>query len=106
MTLIEAGEPLSTIGAAARAALTRRLAEAGVTLATGSPAVAISATGVTLADGRAIPSAFTIGAAAQTSDVAITTARMRRLVMAQSVLSFGFNTAVLALAINLAASVF
>jgi uncharacterized membrane protein len=50
--------------------------------------------------------AFTIGATAQTSDVAITTPRMRRLVLAQSLLSFAFNTAVLALAINLAASLF
>ncbi|MES2716215.1 MAG: DUF1345 domain-containing protein [Pseudomonadota bacterium] len=50
--------------------------------------------------------AFTIAAAAQTSDVAITTPAMRRLVLAQSVLSFAFNTAVLALAINLAASLF
>ena len=31
---------------------------------------------------------------------------MRRLVLAQAVLSFAFNTAVLALAINLAASLF
>ena len=50
--------------------------------------------------------AFTIGATAQTSDVTITTPPMRRLVLAQSVLSFAFNTAVLALAINLAASLF
>lgn len=50
--------------------------------------------------------AFTIGATAQTSDVAITTPVMRRLVLAQSLLSFAFNTAVLALAINLAASLF
>lgn len=46
---------------------------------------------------------FTIAAAAQTSDISITTTAMRRLVVAQSVLSFGFNTAVLALTINLAA---
>ena len=49
---------------------------------------------------------FTIGATAQTSDVAITTPGMRRLVLAQALLSFAFNTAVLALAINLAASLF
>jgi len=48
--------------------------------------------------------AFTIAAAAQTSDVTITTPAMRRLVLAQSVLSFAFNTAVLALSINLAAA--
>lgn len=50
--------------------------------------------------------AFTIGATAQTSDVAIATPAMRRLVLAQALLSFAFNTAVLALAINLAASLF
>ena len=50
--------------------------------------------------------AFTIAAAAQTSDVTITTPAMRRLVLAQSVLSFAFNTAVLALSINLAAALF
>jgi uncharacterized membrane protein len=49
---------------------------------------------------------FTVGATAQTSDVAITTPAMRRLVLVQGVLSFAFNTAVLALAINLAASLF
>lgn len=50
--------------------------------------------------------AVTIAATAQTSDVAVTTPVMRRLVLAQSLLSFAFNTAVLALAINLAASLF
>lgn len=48
----------------------------------------------------------TIAATAQTSDVAVSTPVMRRLVLAQSLLSFAFNTAVLALAINLAASLF
>lgn len=47
--------------------------------------------------------AFTIAVAAQTSDVTITTRPMRRLVLAHSVLSFAFNTTILALAINLAA---
>lgn len=47
--------------------------------------------------------AFTIAVAAQTSDVTITTRPMRRLVLVQSVLSFAFNTTILALAINLAA---
>ena len=50
--------------------------------------------------------AVTIAATAQTSDVTITSPAMRRLVLAQSMLSFTFNTAVLALAINLAASLF
>jgi uncharacterized membrane protein len=47
--------------------------------------------------------AYTIGAAAQTSDVTITTRRMRRLVLAHTVLSFLFNTTVLALVINVGA---
>ncbi|HSI52199.1 MAG TPA: DUF1345 domain-containing protein [Ideonella sp.] len=47
--------------------------------------------------------AFTIAVAAQTADVAITTRAMRRVVLLQSVLSFAFNTAVLALTVNIAA---
>lgn len=47
--------------------------------------------------------ALTVSAAAQTSDVAITTRAMRRLVMMQAALSFAFNTTVLALAINIVA---
>jgi len=47
--------------------------------------------------------AFTIAVASQTSDVAVIGTPMRRLVLLQSVLSFGFNTAVLAFTINLAA---
>lgn len=46
---------------------------------------------------------FTIAVAAQTSDVAVTSRPLRRLVLLQSVLSFVFNTAVLALSINIAA---
>lgn len=49
---------------------------------------------------------FTIAVASQTSDVSVSSQPMRRLVLAQSVLSFAFNTAVLALAINIAASMF
>lgn len=49
---------------------------------------------------------FTIAATAQTSDVAVTTRAMRRLVIAHGVVSFAFNTMVLALAINMAASQF
>lgn len=45
-----------------------------------------------------------IGATSQTSDVSITSKPLRRLVAFQAVLSFVFNTTVLALAINLAAS--
>lgn len=45
-----------------------------------------------------------IGATSQTSDVSITSKALRRLVAFQAVISFVFNTTVLALAINLAAS--
>lgn len=47
---------------------------------------------------------FTIGVAAQTADVAIATPLMRRLALLHSVLSFLFNTTILALAINVGAS--
>lgn len=49
---------------------------------------------------------FTIAVASQTGDVNISTQPMRRLVLLQSVLSFAFNTAILALTINTAASMF
>jgi uncharacterized membrane protein len=49
---------------------------------------------------------FTIAVAAQTADVSITSARLRRLVTLHAVLSFVFNTAILALTINMAASLF
>jgi uncharacterized membrane protein len=49
---------------------------------------------------------FTIAVASQTADVSISTARMRRLVLTQSVFSFAFNTAILAFTINIAASMF
>ncbi len=45
-----------------------------------------------------------VGATAQTSDTVVTTKTMRRIVLAQSIYAFFFNTAVLALAINIAAS--
>jgi uncharacterized membrane protein len=45
----------------------------------------------------------TIGAAAQTSDVTISSRRMRRIVLGHTVLAFLFNTTILALAINVAA---
>jgi uncharacterized membrane protein len=50
--------------------------------------------------------AFTIAVASQTADVAITTRALRRLVLAQSVLSFVFNATILAFTINIAASLF
>jgi uncharacterized membrane protein len=46
---------------------------------------------------------FTIAVAVQTSDVCVTTRAMRKAVLAQSVLSFFFNTAVIGLTINIAA---
>lgn len=49
---------------------------------------------------------FTIAVASQTADVSVSTQAMRRLVLLQSVLSFGFNTAILAFTINIAASLF
>ena len=49
---------------------------------------------------------FTIAVASQTADVSITSRAMRRLVLLQSVLSFVFNTAILAFTINIAASLF
>ena len=49
---------------------------------------------------------FTIAVTAQTSDVSVTTRKMRRLVLFQSVLSFVFNTTILAFAINAAAGFF
>lgn len=48
--------------------------------------------------------ATTIGAASQTSDVSIRSRTMRRLVTAQAIISFFYNSALLALTINLAAS--
>ncbi len=47
---------------------------------------------------------FTIAVAAQTSDVTVNTRAMRKAVLAQSVLSFWFNVAVVGLSINIAAS--
>jgi len=49
---------------------------------------------------------FTIAVASQTADVSVSNARMRRLVLLQSVLSFVFNTAILAFTINMAAGLF
>jgi len=48
--------------------------------------------------------AITIGAASQTSDVTVVSHRTRRFVLAHTILSFLFNTTVLALAINVGAS--
>jgi len=45
----------------------------------------------------------TVAATSQTSDIAVSSRPMRRLVLFQAVLSFAFNTGVLALAINVVA---
>ncbi|GAB3859332.1 DUF1345 domain-containing protein [Hymenobacter terrigena] len=45
--------------------------------------------------------AFVVGMTTQTSDVTVTTIRMRRLVLFHSMLSFAFNTTILALSINI-----
>jgi len=50
--------------------------------------------------------AFTIAVASQTSDVAVTTRSMRKLVLWHSVLAFVFNTTLLALTVNIAAGLF
>lgn len=47
---------------------------------------------------------FNMGAASQTSDVVVEAFRMRRFVLAHTILSFLFNTTILALAINVGAS--
>jgi len=47
-----------------------------------------------------------IGMTAQVSDVQVLTKRWRRLVLAHGILSFLFNTVVLALSINLLAGLF
>jgi uncharacterized membrane protein len=46
---------------------------------------------------------FTIAVAAQTSDVSVMTRDVRKIVLAQSVLSFLFNAAIIGLSINVAA---
>ena len=47
---------------------------------------------------------FTIGMTAQTSDIAVTTTPMRQLTLAHAVLTFFFNTVILAFSVNIAAS--
>ncbi|MEQ1902304.1 MAG: DUF1345 domain-containing protein [Devosia sp.] len=48
--------------------------------------------------------AYVIGMTAQTSDTAVTTNRMRRIVIGHSVFSFFFNTIIVAAAVNLVVS--
>jgi uncharacterized membrane protein len=47
--------------------------------------------------------AFTIAVAAQTSDITIVSRGMRKVVLAQSILSFFFNAAIIGFSINIAA---
>lgn len=63
VTLVERGEALPHLGTAARNHLMRLLAERGIGLETGVEAVAVEAGAVRLADGRSLPSDFTLGAA-------------------------------------------
>lgn len=49
--------------------------------------------------------AFVVGMTAQTADVAVSSTRMRRLVMLHGLLAFGFNTSIVALTINLLAGI-
>ena len=49
---------------------------------------------------------FTIGMCFQTSDVSITSRRLRRLALVHSVISFGFNLAILGLSINMVSGLF
>ena len=50
--------------------------------------------------------AFTIGMCFQVSDIAVSSPQIRRTVLGHSVLSFLYNTAILATAINLAVGTF
>lgn len=64
VTLVEAGpEPLRDIGKGARAALTEQLRNQDVRVRTDAAVTAVTAQGVTLADGTTIDAALTIGAA-------------------------------------------
>ncbi len=47
---------------------------------------------------------FIVGMTFQVSDVVITLARLRKLVLLHSILAFGFNTVIVALTINVIAS--
>ncbi|WP_122313986.1 DUF1345 domain-containing protein [Pseudomonas cichorii] len=49
---------------------------------------------------------FTLSVAVQTSDVGVASRGMRRIVLAQSLIGFVFNTSILGFSINIAASLF
>ena len=64
VSLIEAADtPLGAVGRGARGRLLAHLDRAGVTVLAGVPAAKVHADAVELADGRLVPSAFTLGAA-------------------------------------------
>jgi uncharacterized membrane protein len=50
--------------------------------------------------------AFTVGMCFQVSDVSVTTRQLRRTVLSHAMLSFAYNTAILATAVNLAVGAF
>ena len=49
--------------------------------------------------------AFVIGMTAQTADTGVTSLRMRQLTLAHGILAFAFNTAVIALSVNVISSI-
>ncbi len=63
VTLIEAAEPLAAVGKKTRAALLRHLSAAHISVLTSMTVTGISATDVTLSDGRTLRSDLTIGTA-------------------------------------------
>ncbi len=50
--------------------------------------------------------AFTVGMCFQVSDVTVTSAQIRRAVLVQAMLSFAYNTVILAFTLNLVFSAF
>jgi uncharacterized membrane protein len=72
--------------------------------ADGSPRGGLAFPGTSTPDyGDFLYFAFVIGVAGQTADVSITSSAMRRVALLHCILSFFFNTTVLALTINIAA---
>jgi uncharacterized membrane protein len=49
---------------------------------------------------------FTLSVAVQTSDVGVATRNLRKVVLAQSLIGFLFNTSILGFSINIAAGLF
>jgi uncharacterized membrane protein len=69
--------------------------------------------GAAIAEGLTTPNywdflyfSFTIGVAVQTADVGVATREIRKIVLAQSLIGFVFNTAILGFSINIAAGLF